>query len=303
MMAELKKICKNFNIENVEKNIEELNELQKKIFKIHRLLLLILKRYSQTIDETNFTKKYCSEINKMLSTISKNIDISIETTSMLRKLLTKSKSVVESHQKETLDDLEIKEYVFLEKKTSPVIIENYEILEKFTVDNYDLLKTEAKIDRDLGAINNDESQIAPSFIENTLIISEIKNKVFLPYTLEKIQSYIAKSPSKNLTIQEVIDTVYTVPLDNYKNSVISRFTEAFRLVRLKEHGSIKDALDLAFELAFNYSLHPAVITACSSINELDIYLACMEYDELDNFRFFNVKFEVAPLISKKELFN
>lgn len=303
MMTEPKKSCKNFNIENVEKNIEELNELQKKIFKIHRLLLLILKRYSQTIDETNFTKKYCSEINNMLLTISKNIDTSIETTSLLRKLLTKSKSVVDSHSKETLDDLEIKEYVFLEKKTSPVILKNYEMLEKFTVDNYDLLKAEAKIDRDLGAINNDENQITPSFTENTLIISEIKNKVFLPYTLEKIQSYIAKSPNKNLTIQEVIDTVYTVPLDNYKNSVISRFTEAFRLVRLKEHGSIKDALDLAFELAFNYSLHPAVITACSSINELDIYLACMEYDELDNFRFFNVSFEVAPLISKKELFN
>lgn len=303
MMAETKKSCKNFNIENVEKNIEELNELQKKIFKIHRLLLLILKRYSQTIDETNFTKKYCSEINNMLLTISKNIDISIETTSMLRKLLTKSKSVVDSYDKENLDDLEIKEYVFLEKKTSPVILKNYEMLEKFTVDNYDLLKAEAKIDRDLGAINNDENQITPSFTENTLIISEIKNKVFLPYTLEKIQSYIAKSSNKNLTIQEVIDTVYTVPLDNYKNSVISRFTEAFRLVRLKEHGSIKDALDLAFELAFNYSLHPAVITACSSINELDIYLACMEYDELDNFRFFNVSFEVAPLISKKELFN
>lgn len=303
MMAETKKSCKNFNIENVEKNIEELNELQKKIFKIHRLLLLILKRYSQTIDETNFTKKYCSEINNMLLTISKNIDISIETTSMLRKLLTKSKSVVDSYDKENLDDLEIKEYVFLEKKTSPVILKNYEMLEKFTVDNYDLLKAEAKIDRDLGAINNDENQITPSFTENTLIISEIKNKVFLPYTLEKIQSYIAKSPNKNLTIQEVIDTVYTVPLDNYKNSVISRFTEAFRLVRLKEHGSIKDALDLAFELAFNYSLHPAIITACSSINELDIYLACMEYDELDNFRFFNVSFEIAPLISKKELFN
>lgn len=303
MMAVSKKICENFNIENVEKNIEELNELQKKIFKIHRLLLLILKRYSQSIDETNFTKKYCLEINKMLSTISENIDISIETTSLLRKLLTKSKSIVDSHKKETLDDLEIKEYVFLEKKTSPVIIKNYEMLEKFTVDNYDLLKAEAKIDRDLGAINNDENQIAPSFVENTLIISETKNKVFLPYTLEKIQSYIAKSSNKNLTIQEVIDTVYTVPLDNYKNSVISRFTEAFRLVRLKEHGSIKDALDLAFELAFNYSLHPAVITACSSINELDIYLACMEYDELDNFRFFNVNFEVAPLISKKELFN
>lgn len=303
MMAETKKICQNFNIENVKKNIEELNELQKKIFKIHKLLLLILKRYSQTIDETNFTKKYCTEINSMLSTISQNIDLSIETISSLRKLLTKSKSIVDSHEKQSLDDLELKEYIFLEKKSSSLIQKNYEILEKFTIANYDLLKAEEKIDRDLGAINNDDNQILPSFTENTLIISETKNKVFLPYTLEKIQSYIAKSSNKNLTIQEVIDTVYTVPLENYKYPVVSRFTEAFKLVRLKEQGSIKDALDLAFELAFNYNLHPAIITACNSINELDIYLACMEYDELDSFRFFNINFEIAPLISKNELFN
>jgi len=298
-MSEAKNTFENFNIKNVEKNIEELTDLQKKLSKVHKLLLLILKNYSQTIDETNFSKKYYTEISNMISAISKNIETSIKTTSLLRKLLAKSKSVVDSYKKETVNELEIKEYIFLEKKSASLILKNYEILEKFTLDNYDLLKSEAKIDKALGNINNDDTQLSPSFIENTLIISEVKGKVFLPYTLEKIQSYIAKSENKNLSIQEVIDSVYTVPLSNYKKSVTSRFTEAFKLVRQKEHGSIKDALDLAFELAFNYNLHPAIITACNNINELDIYLACMEYNELDNFRFFNINFEMSPMISKK----
>ena len=58
MMEEIEKVCENFNIENVKNNIKELTQLQNKVLKLNRLLLLILKRYSLTIDETNFTKKY-----------------------------------------------------------------------------------------------------------------------------------------------------------------------------------------------------------------------------------------------------
>jgi len=301
-MDDLEKVCENFKVNNVKNNIKELTQLQNKILKINRLLLLILKRYSLTIDETNFTKKYYKEINTMISTTTSNINTCIKANSSLRKLLLKSKNIVNAHEKQTITDLEIKEYLSLEKE-SPKILENYEMLEKFVMDNYELLKSDPKIDANLRDINNDNNKLESSFVENTLIISETKNKVFLPYTLEKIQSYIAESKNKNLTIQDVIDSVFTIPLTNYKNSMISRFREAFRLIRIKEHGSIKDALDLAFELAFNFRLHPAIITACNSINELDIYLACMEYDELDTFRFFNVIFEIPPLVSNQELYN
>ena len=289
----------NFDIKNVQKNINELNEIQKKILKIHKILLLILKKYSQTIDENNFTKKYSLEISNMLSTVLKNIDTSSETISLLRKLLTKSKNIVTSSKKQSLDDLELKEYLLLDKKYFTLIVKNYKMLEEFTISNYDLLKTETKISEEIKQIDNKKSQISSSFIENTLTISETQNKVFLPYTIEKIEEYISNNPKKKLSIQEVIDSVYTVSLDTYKNSVLSRFSEAFKLIRNKEHGSIKDALDLAFEVAFNYTLHPAIITACDSLNELDIYLACLEYDELEDFRFFDINFEVAPVIPKK----
>lgn len=299
MIDNLERTCEKFNIKNVKKNVKELNKLQNKTLKIHRLLLLVLKNYSHSIDENNFTKKYYKELNTMISTIMSNIDVSLKILSTIRKLLLKSKSIITSFQNNTINDLELEEYIQTEKQSAK-ILEDYETLEKFILNNYSLVKSEPKIDARIRDINDDNIEMSSAFVENTLIISEAKNKVFLPYTLEKIQSYITKN--KNLTIQDVIDTIYTVPLSNYKNSVISRFTEAFRLVRLKEHGSIKQALDLAFELAFNFKLHPAIITACSNINELDIYLACMEYEELDTFRFFNVVFEVTPTLSSQELF-
>lgn len=53
------------------------------------------------------------------------------------------------------------------------------------------------------------------------------------------------------------------------------------------------------ELLFNYNLHPAIISACKNIDELDIYLDYLENNETDKFNCFNIKFEIAPSISKK----
>ena len=49
----------------------------------------------------------------------------------------------------------------------------------------------------------------------------------------------------------------------------------------------------------NYNLHPAVITACKNLNELDIYLSCLEFNELEDFRFFKVVYDVLPVVNKK----
>lgn len=103
---------------------------------------------------------------------------------------------------------------------------------------------------------------------------------------------------KFLSTKEVIDKVYTLPLDNFKNAPIARFREAFNLVRHKENKSVLFALDLALELMFNYKLNPIIIAACKNLDELDIYLDCLEENELTDFPYFKVKFEVAPDIYK-----
>lgn len=131
--------------------------------------------------------------------------------------------------------------------------------------------------------------------ENTLVISEIDNKVILPFTMEELNQILENNPEKYSTIKDVIDRVYTKPLKYYHYSSIMRFKEAFKLVRKREHGSFTQALDLAFELFSNYNLHPAVITACKTLDELDIYLSCLEYNELNDFHFFKTIFRMHPL--------
>ena len=73
---------------------------------------------------------------------------------------------------------------------------------------------------------------------------------------------------------------------------MARFKEAYKLVKNREKASVFKALALGFELFGNYSLHPAIITACNSLDELDIYLACLDENDLDDFKFFNIKYEV-----------
>ena len=88
----------------------------------------------------------------------------------------------------------------------------------------------------------------------------------------------------------------------YKFSAIARFREAYRLVRDRENGSKIKALELACELFLNYNLHPAIITACKTLDQLDVYLACLEDNTLDEFEFFDVKYEI-PLVLHKNIKN
>ncbi|MCL2859304.1 MAG: hypothetical protein FWF46_01770 [Oscillospiraceae bacterium] len=135
--------------------------------------------------------------------------------------------------------------------------------------------------------------------ENTLIISEVDKKVILPYKIDDIIQIFKDNLEKFVSLQQIIDKFYTIPLKDYKHSSNARFKEAFNLVRKKEKGSVFKALDLALELFSNYNLHPAIITACKDMHELDVYLSCLEYNELDDFNFFNIKFITPPAKVKK----
>ena len=128
---------------------------------------------------------------------------------------------------------------------------------------------------------------------DTLLISEIQNKVILPYKIEDVEKIIDTNKKYN-TIQEVIDGEYTLPLNKYKNSSKSRFRESYDLMRKKEKASIFDSLSIATEMVFNGSLNPAVITACNNLEELDTYVKCLNSNELDKFNFFKVKYEIMP---------
>ena len=131
---------------------------------------------------------------------------------------------------------------------------------------------------------------------DTLIVSEKDQKAYLPYKYDDIEKFYQDNKDKYISVQDVINKDYIVPLNRFKHAVSSRFIETINLVLHKEKKSILKALDLAFELMFQYNLNPIIIAACRSLEELDIYLDCLEEEELFDFRCFKIKFEVTPKI-------
>lgn len=128
---------------------------------------------------------------------------------------------------------------------------------------------------------------------NTLIISDSSQKVVLPYTVEDLEEKLRKN-KKYKSLQDVIKNEYTIPLETFKNPIKSRFKEAFQLIKKKEHGSLKEAIGLGFELMFQSDLNPAIIAACRDLDELDIYLDCLDDNELDKFSCFKIEYNVKP---------
>ena len=134
---------------------------------------------------------------------------------------------------------------------------------------------------------------------DTLIISDSNQNVVLPYKVIELEEKL-KSNKKYKTLQDVIKNEYTLPLETFKNPTKSRFREAFQLIKKKEHGSLKEAIELGFELMFQSDLNPAVIAACKDLDELDIYLDCLDDNELDKFSCFKIEYNVPPTKSKKK---
>ena len=135
---------------------------------------------------------------------------------------------------------------------------------------------------------------------NILIISEKDQVAYLPYKIEEVEEYFkAKRKIKHhySSVQEIIDNKYTIPLSLFKFSTIARFREVFNLIR-KENG-ILEAFETAVELMTNFKLNPIVVRACKNVQELNIFVDCLEEDELDKFPCFEIKYEVAPTVVKK----
>lgn len=135
-----------------------------------------------------------------------------------------------------------------------------------------------------------------SIPENTLLISEKSNLIYLPYTNEELRKL--KDTHPDASIDAIINKYYTRKAKDYRNPPIARFKEAYKLVRNKEKMSIIDASNLGLELCFKSNLHPAIISACRSINELDEYLGCLEHNRTDKFCGFHVKFDITPTLVK-----
>jgi len=148
--------------------------------------------------------------------------------------------------------------------------------------------------------NNNNSLEENSYVENTLVISEKSGTVILPFQLSTLKQELMNSNNNYSSIDEIIKKDYSLPISLFKNPFVARFRESYKLMRKKEKSSIKEAFDLGLELMFNYNLHPAIISACKNIDELDIYLDYLDSGETNKFKFFKVLFEIAPSVVKSK---
>ena len=181
-----------------------------------------------------------------------------------------------------------------------------DISEYISIDNLDILTNADSADAGSTIVQEPKKATRKkkdtvSLNENTLTISETSGLVTLPYKVADLKKALRNESEKYASLSDVILSQYTVPLRDYRFSAISRFKEAYKLVINKEHGSKKEALSLATELLTNYNLHPAVIAACKNLNELDVYLSCLEFNELEDFHFFKIVYEALPVMVKKKI--
>lgn len=160
-------------------------------------------------------------------------------------------------------------------------------------------KTVKKVVEDDNEDDDDDDDDIDLMKDNdTLIISEEDNKVILPYKLSEVERQYKKNKKKYSSVKDLIQNEYIIPSDNFKNPIKSRFREAYQLIKKKEHGHLKEAIELGFELMFQSNLNPAVIAACKNLKELDIYLDCLDDNELDKFSCFNIVYNVPPTKGK-----
>ena len=124
--------------------------------------------------------------------------------------------------------------------------------------------------------------------ERTLFVSRKRYNAILPYSCNEIENYYSNNPNKYSSVKDVINKEYTISTRNMSFDGLERFKETYNLARNKSHLSFFKSLSLANELFFNTYVDPIVIKACKNIEELYIFLSCIDDNILHRFMCFNI---------------
>lgn len=146
---------------------------------------------------------------------------------------------------------------------------------------------------------HDDKEISSNEIKmenDTLLISEKTNSVFLPYSEKEINQYLEQFPDKYESYKDVVNQEFILPLNYFmRHPFVARFRESYSLVRDKESKPVFDSIKFAMDMIMHYDINPAIISACKSQDQLERYIECLEKNDLDSFKDFKIVFEVTPL--------
>jgi len=270
-------------MEKISESFENLKDIDNT-----ELLFCILKKIKKAFEAVNYNIDILKKLNTDLIEIKNSIETSINDDTFLtidyfndnynhyKEYITKNTNIVNEFLQNYIDKCH---FVF----TNSTIIENKKTNPCSSEKTHEEINDTVALEKD----------------NNILLISEKENTVFLPYLLSDIKNIFEKNKDKYIDLQDVINKNYIVPLSRFKNPILSRFKEAFYLMKNKENASLPQCLDLALELAFNSLLNPSVIAACKNLDELDIYLDCLNNNELSKFTIFETVYEIAPSKEQK----
>ena len=269
--------------------------------------------YIETIDsfeEENTIKKELSiqELNKRIDIFNTQID-------MINNNLNILKDFLNDHEIESKKDTEKKVIINFNEQYED-IKNNYinncfledDITNKYInclVSDFETyLKKIKEVDKDKNkkttSINVENHISINNEIKNndTLLISEKEGKVILPYTKKEVLEIYNNNNNTYKSIEEVIEKEFTRDLLDYKVQFMSRYIETMKITREKEKYGLIDSIAIATEMMKKRFLHPAIISACRNLNELDVYLDCLDKNELDDFKIFKIKYELYPMLVK-----
>ena len=129
-----------------------------------------------------------------------------------------------------------------------------------------------------------------------LRVSEKQKRVYLPYTKQEIEDFLTNYPEEYKSASDVIQQEFIADISIYnKHPVLARFREAYSLSRNKEMKSTIDSLKFAMDMMFRSDINPTIIAAVKSQKQLETYIECLENNKLENFKYFNIVFEVNPI--------
>lgn len=130
----------------------------------------------------------------------------------------------------------------------------------------------------------------------TLVISERLQKIYLPYKVSELENYVESYPDSYSSLKDVVNQEFILPFDYFrKHPSKARFTEAYNLLKNREGRNFIKSVSYAFRLLNKNNLNPAIIASCKTQHELDSYLYYLDSDNLNNFKFFDIIYEVNPI--------
>lgn len=328
-MLDVKVQEKILNVENMLKNeLENINNLKKSTEDNKKYLMESLEIISKILNAENIIEESCM-LPQLLKTLNDSIDKSNKNLTILKDLENSINSILftismqTSNENINEEDIsnQLNLYNLKKMENKNEILNNTTYVDKFINSSKPIINTlndeasnfkeniirefkeKRKEDNENKVVNSinidggnpkEDVLYKPYKIQenNTLLISEKQEKIFLPYTLSDLSKYTVDTEK---SLEDIVRENFIISLHTFRNPTISRFKETYNLAKNKSNYSLLKSFNFAVEVMFKRNLNPAIIVACKNIEELNDYLNCLKEQKLDAFKAFKIKYEMNPM--------